>query len=361
MAKPEEAEPVAAANGTPASSSSDTGAAADEAKAKVANGEVPAKGARAASSRAPAAKADPVELKPATAAREDNLTYDLKHMAAYDISPLNPKTDLLSYTRDSVQLLLNKMFALPRVEMDVGTAVTLPTNEVFQLPRQKPIPKAKPPTRWQKFMDERNIRKRKRSKLVFDDISGDWLPRWGYKSAKKSEESTQWFHEVKSGDDPRENPFEKASAEKRLIAARQKMREVRNKVEAAGGKLRASVPDLQNMAKRGKEGLREAVKRAQVSSASYGKFDRVAPNEATNLQPKQRKVVSSSKPGDEKERYIKAATRVLASDGSVDRAKAAKAGKQAASSGGGGGGKGGGKGGNKSGKKRRSKQGGKKR
>ena len=29
-----------------------------------------------------------------------------------------------------------------------------------------------------------------------------------------------------------------------------------------------------------------------MSSASYGKFDRVAPNEATNLQPKRKKGVA---------------------------------------------------------------------
>merc|ERR1719222_1449477 len=97
--------------------------------------------------------------------------------------------------------------------------------------------------------------------------------------------------EAKPGDDPNENPFEKKKAEKNLLKARQKMREVRNKVEALGGKMRASTPDLEKGGgKRGKDGLREAMKRAQSSSASMGKFDRKAPNESTNLQPKQKKV-----------------------------------------------------------------------
>jgi len=264
--------------------------------------------------------------KPATASREDNLTYDLKNLAAFDIAPVPSGTDILAYTRDSVQLLVNKVFALPRNLIEEGTVVTLPAEEVFRLPRAKPIPKEKPQTRWEKFMEERNMKKRKRSKLVWDEIEEDWKPRWGYKSAKKSEERSKWFHEVGQNENPNENPFEKKAAESKLLKARQKLREVRNKVEASGGKLRASVPDLKGGNKRGKDGLREAMKRAQVSSASFGKFDRLAPNETTNLQPKQKKGVAPVSGSSEKERYLKAATRVLSGDGPVNKHKAAKIG-----------------------------------
>eukprot|EP00441_Pelagodinium_beii_P014482 CAMPEP_0197659086 /NCGR_PEP_ID=MMETSP1338-20131121/46216_1 /TAXON_ID=43686 ORGANISM="Pelagodinium beii, Strain RCC1491" /NCGR_SAMPLE_ID=MMETSP1338 /ASSEMBLY_ACC=CAM_ASM_000754 /LENGTH=293 /DNA_ID=CAMNT_0043235845 /DNA_START=50 /DNA_END=929 /DNA_ORIENTATION=- len=252
-------------------------------------------------------------------------------MAAFDIAPIPSGTDLAAYSRDSVQLLMNKMFALPRKTIEEGTSVELPQEEVFRIPRMKPIPKEKPKTRWEKFMEDRNMKKRKRSKLVWDDIEGDWKPRWGYKSAKKSEEKANWFHEVGQNSNPAENPFEKDSAEKRLQKARQKMREVRNKVEAAGGKLRASTPDLGSggqgkSSKRGKDGLREAMKRAQVASASFGKFDRVAPNEATNLQPKQKKGLTPMSAGAEKERLLKAAGRVLSGDGPLNKQKAAKVG-----------------------------------
>jgi regulator of ribosome biosynthesis len=253
------------------------------------------------------------------------LTYDLKNLAAFDIAPIASGTDILAYTRDSVQLLVNKVFALPRNVIDEGTVVTLPSEEVFRLPRAKPIPKEKPKTRWEKFMEERNMKKRKRSKLVWDDVEEDWKPRWGYKSAKNSAERTKWFHEVGPNENPTDNPFEQKKAEGKLLKARQKMREVRNKVEAAGGKLRASVPDLQG-GKRGKDGLREAMKRAQVSSASFGKFDRIAPNETTNLQPKQKKGVAPVSSSAEKDRYLKAATRVLSGDGPVNKHKAAKLG-----------------------------------
>ncbi|CAE7771143.1 RRS1 [Symbiodinium sp. CCMP2456] len=260
-----------------------------------------------------------------TASREDNLAYDLKNMAAYDISPMSSAMDVAAYSRDSVQLLINKLFMLPRTQGDEGTMVSLPAEETFRLPRSKPIPKEKPKTRWQKFMEERNMKKRKRSRLVWDEIEGDWKPRWGYKSIKKSQDKANWVHEVGQHEDPNENPFDKAKAEQRLVKARQKMREVRNQVEAAGGKLRASVPDLVGSQKRGKDGLREAVKRAQVSSASYGKFDRIAPNEATNLQPTRKKGIAPVSSNAEKDSYLKTVGRVLSGDGYIDKHKAAKA------------------------------------
>jgi len=273
-------------------------------------------------------------LKPAAASREDNLTYDLKHMAAYDIAPQPGKAsekELLDYTRDSVQLLVNHMFGLPQNRIEEGMAVQLPSEEVFRLPRQKPVPKAKAPTRWQKFMEDRNMRKRKRSKLVYDEASGDWVPRWGYRSVKKKTEAgAQGIYEVKAGEDPNSNPFERMKAEKKLQMARQKMREVRNKVEAAGGKMRASVPDLSSSGKkRGAEGLKEALRRAQISSGSRGKFDRIAPNEATNLQPKRQKFNAPVSGEKERERYLKFAGKVLSGE-TVDKDKAAKVGRQQA-------------------------------
>lgn len=273
-------------------------------------------------------------LPSASASREDNLQYDLKRMSAYDIAVQSAKTseaDFLAYTRDSVQLLVNKMFGLKRARVEEGMVVELPADELFKLPRQKPVPKVKARTRFQKFMEDRNMKKRKRSRLVFDEVSGDWKPRYGYGSAKKMEEAGKYgIHEVKSGEDPNSNPFERMQAEQKLQQLRQKMREVRNKVEQAGGKMRAAVPDLlQGGAKRGKDGLKEAMRRSQISSGSRGKFDRIAPGEATNLQQK-RSIIHQPMSGDkEKERYNKFVGKVLAGE-TVDKDKAAKAGRQAA-------------------------------
>lgn len=277
--------------------------------------------------------------KGATAEKEDNLTYCLAHLAGFDITPLHPKVDLAGQTRDNVQLLVNKIFGLGREDTEDGPAALIPLEEGFRLPRQRPIPKVKVETRWQKFMKERNMTKRKRSRLVFDEIAQDWRPRYGYKSIKQNDDKHNGILEVKAGQDSYSNLFEKKGAESSLIAAKQKMREVRNRVEAAGGRLKAAAPDLdQGMRSggrygtgasvmRGAAGLKEAMKRAQVSSASFGKFDRVAPNERTDLQPKRRKVANPGNLKDERERYMKTAGRVLSGDGGgVDRDKASRVG-----------------------------------
>lgn len=263
--------------------------------------------------------------------REDNLTYCLAHLAAFDISPLHPKVDLAAQSRDNVQLLVNKIFALKREDTDEGPVVVIPPEDGFRLPRQRPIPKVKETTRWEKFMQERGMTKRKRSSVVFDEVAGDWKRRYGYKSTKTSEDTANGIMEVKTGQDSMKNPFEKKKAEQKLLAARQKMREVRNRVEAAGGRLKAAAPDLEKgmrsnnaSVKRGPDGLKEALRRAQISSASFGKFDRVAPNEATNLQPKRRKVAAQHRTaGEEKNHYLKAAGKVLSGE-TVNNEKAAK-------------------------------------
>lgn len=112
----------------------------------------------------------------------------------------------------------------------------------MKLPRSKPLPKEKAKTRWEKFAEERGIQKKKRSRLVYDDISKDWVPRWGYKSIKHRQAAMDVIREVKGNAtdaEANENPWEKDRAEKKLTQAKQKMREMRNKVEAAGFKLEA--------------------------------------------------------------------------------------------------------------------------
>ena len=66
----------------------------------------------------------------------------------------------------------------------------------------------------------------------------DWVPRHGAGSIKHLDEKiNNWVIEVKPGQDPMEDPFEKRATEKKLDMAKQKMRELRNKAESIGEKL----------------------------------------------------------------------------------------------------------------------------
>lgn len=55
----------------------------------------------------------------------------------------------------------------------------LPKPKVV-LPREKPIPKEKPMTKWEKFRLEKGITaKGKRSRMVYSEHASDWVPRYG--------------------------------------------------------------------------------------------------------------------------------------------------------------------------------------
>jgi regulator of ribosome biosynthesis len=58
--------------------------------------------------------------------------------------------------------------------------VTLPAPTTT-LPREKPLPKPKEETRWEKFAKEKGIVKRKRERMVFDETAQEWKPRFGFK------------------------------------------------------------------------------------------------------------------------------------------------------------------------------------
>lgn len=88
--------------------------------------------------------------------------------------------------------------ALPRekpVSVDLARCsslalvLILPTS-VLQLPKQAPM------TKWEAFAKAKGIApKPKKERLVFDDQTQEWVPRWGYKGKNKQLED-QWIVEV---------------------------------------------------------------------------------------------------------------------------------------------------------------------
>lgn len=94
--------------------------------------------------------------------------------------------------------------------------VSLPPPRIVT-PREKPIPKEKPMTKWEKFRLERGLpARKKRSRMVFDPISNDWVPRWGHNSKKAVEDKHNWLMEEKPGSDGT-NPFTKLKQERKLV------------------------------------------------------------------------------------------------------------------------------------------------
>lgn len=65
------------------------------------------------------------------------------------------------------------------------------------LPREKPVPKPKQPTKWERFAKEKGISHKKKETKVWDDDKQDWVRRWG-RDGKNKEGENVWLTEVKA-------------------------------------------------------------------------------------------------------------------------------------------------------------------
>ena len=132
----------------------------------------------------------------AVGAYEGPLDVDLGNLCVSDPAPIDPSVfgtkggakateASISRGRDVLQRLVAELFSLPS-ESDVnGRYVKLPGGTT-PLPRTKPLPpQVKPMTKWEKFAKEKGIKKRKRSKMVFDEQTDEWKRRHGQGGWKK--------------------------------------------------------------------------------------------------------------------------------------------------------------------------------
>lgn len=104
------------------------------------------------------------------------------------------------------------------------------------LPREKPIPKEKPLTKWEKFRIEKGLATReKRSRMVYDPITNDFVPRYGMGSIKKIEDKYNWVMEEKPKHaEAGMDPFTYKKNEKKLEKEKQDLRQLKNQIVASG-------------------------------------------------------------------------------------------------------------------------------
>ena len=137
-------------------------------------------------------------------------TLDTANLAIIDINPLSQGSCLLECTRDNVQLLVNSIFDLARKTDESGVFAVLPPSKsaIIPLPREKSLPKPKVKTTWERFAEKRGIKQTKKSKITYDEPSGEYVPTHGRNSAKNNS-MNDWCREVPAGEDPFENQFDK--------------------------------------------------------------------------------------------------------------------------------------------------------
>ena len=127
-------------------------------------------------------------------------SFDIGNLVCNDANPLPPvpsNADLSASAQACAQALINQILTSCRFRNSPskGTLVALPRPSTI-LPRAKPLPKAKPETKWEKFARQKGIKSvSKKSKKQFDDSTGQWMPAWGYKGRKKEHEQN-WVTEV---------------------------------------------------------------------------------------------------------------------------------------------------------------------
>eukprot|EP00898_Chlorokybus_atmophyticus_P001475 jgi/Chlat1/2328/Chrsp17S02802 len=277
---------------------------------------------------------------------EGPLEVDLGNLLVSDPSPLDPalfgpKSDVeaacLSHARSVLQTLVAKLFALPSRPVDVGGRMVELPAPTFPLPRHKPLPRPKPPTKWERFAKEKGIVKRKRSKLEYDEKAAEWRRRYGYKRVNDEQEIP--YIEAKASDVPGEDPFSKMRVDKKARVAKNQAQQLGNVKAAAKANGRSALPSTIALTshipvergmpkaepgriKHDKRQLAQAASIAASATASGGKFDKKLPGERPDLaqKGKRRKFAPTVEPrtarGEESKRMLSFVDSVLAKNSS---------------------------------------------
>ncbi|TYI79383.1 hypothetical protein E1A91_D05G018900v1 [Gossypium mustelinum] len=186
-----------------------------------------------------------------------------------------------------VQAIADSIFNLPSTEDADGPLVKLPTPTT-KLPREKHLPKPKPPTKWEEFAKKKGIKKRKKDKVVWDEQTGTWKRRFGYDRVNDDKDIP--IIEAKMTDEPGVDPFAKRQDDKKKRVEKQEKNHLQNLKQAAKiGALPShvqlaatSLPITGTQAppkKVSKDELGNVAGMAATSTASGGKFDRKLPGE----------------------------------------------------------------------------------
>lgn len=123
-------------------------------------------------------------------------TYDLGLILAEDPNTITLdhstlEQSLAEVARDGAQSLINQLLTTcPISSTSDGVLLSLP-NPSTALPREKPIPETKTKTKWERFAEKKGIKaktREQRRNLAYDEESGEWKRKWGYKGLNKKGE-----------------------------------------------------------------------------------------------------------------------------------------------------------------------------
>ena len=154
-------------------------------------------------------------------------------------------------------MLLNQLLTTCPIRSTLdGLSLTLPSQALTPLPRWKPVPKAKAPTKWESFAKKKGIGRfggnlkggaqleERRKNMVFDQEKGEWVKKWGYKGKRQQAEG-EWLVELDEKKTNKEKDLEVGQSIRgegkrdRMERARRQARKERNnerRGKKAGGR-----------------------------------------------------------------------------------------------------------------------------
>jgi len=160
------------------------------------------------------------------------------HNKAIDTSGMGEK-QLAEETARACAFLVTQLQGLSAAvnrNDDFGRIVGLP-DAVTVLPRQRPPPKPKAETKWDKFKREKGITStKKKGKLKWDEDLNRWVPRFGQKK-READAQRNWLVELPSNYEMKTatgDPWSDMRVAKNERVSKQKMQQQKNKDRAAG-------------------------------------------------------------------------------------------------------------------------------
>ncbi|KAJ2917514.1 hypothetical protein MD484_g2939, partial [Candolleomyces efflorescens] len=201
--------------------------------------------------------------------KETPLEVDAGHLMVYDINPIdeesyneNLEEHLQNLARDGIQVLIGNLFSLPITKSPDGPLAQLPPS-VYQLPRAKPLPKPKPPTKWERFAAAKGISHKKRDRKEWDEERQEWVNRWG-KDGRNKQAEEQWATPVPHNADADYNPQLAARKERKERIAKNEKQRLANIARANGESASSSLKDE----------IERTLATSRASTASMGRFDK---------------------------------------------------------------------------------------
>lgn len=236
----------------------------------------------------------------------------LSNLVGIDISTVT-ESEIDQSGANNLQLMLNSIWSdLTKENTKDGVVVSLPSKQEIQLPRAYPLPKAKEKTRWEKFAELKGIKKRKRSRMVYDPITDDFVPRWGKNSIKKIQKKhNEAIIEIKDNMDESKDPRDSINLKRDMMISKQKLRELKNKNKGLkntdflkSDDFALGIGNLKDTnVKRSKSQVKELFNRVSLSTASYGRRDKALPDEDRSSTHKIKKTKTIIDTKNENEKY----------------------------------------------------------